>query len=175
DPSILEFGFCPFDDEGVKSRKKVIIKDGVLENFLHSRETAAKVGGTPGNARSQGVAEPLVRMSNTYLDEGDWSFEELLREAGNGVYLVGSRGGETNPATGYFHFSAQYGYLIENGEIAEMIRDVSLSGNTLEILNSIKLGKEIKFDPGFCGKEGQLVPVSDAAPFSLVKAVVGGA
>jgi len=174
DPSIPEFGFYPFDDEGVKAEKKAIIENGILKNYLHSRETAAKLNGKPGNARSQGVAEPLVRMSNTYLGEGDLSFEELLDEAKNGVYLVGSRGGETNPATGYFHFSAQYGYLIRNGEIDEMIRDVSLSGNTLEILHSIKLGKEIGFDPGFCGKGGQLVPVADAAPFSLVKAVVGG-
>lgn len=175
DPSIFEFGFYPFDDEGVKAEKKAIIENGVLKSFLHSRETAAKLDGEPGNARSQGVAEPLVRMSNTYIGEGNLSFEELLEEARDGVYLVGSRGGETNPATGYFHFSAQYGYLIRNGEIDEMIRDVSLSGNTLEILHSIKLGKEIEFDPGFCGKSGQLVPVADAAPFSLVKAVVGGA
>jgi len=175
DPSIMEFGFYPFDDEGVKSEKRAIVERGVLKDFLHSRETAAKLNGTPGNARGQGVAEPLVRMSNTYLEEGDYSFDELLEEAGDGVYLIGSRGGETNPATGYFQFSAQYGYLIKNGEVSNMVRDVSLSGHTLKILHSIKIGKEKRFDPGFCGKGGQLVPVSDAAPFSLVKAVVGGA
>jgi len=56
----------------------------------------------------------------------------------------------------------------------EMIRDVSLSGNTLEILRNVKLGKEIEFDPGFCGKAGQLVPVADGGPYTLVKAFVGG-
>jgi TldD protein len=175
DPSRHEFGFTPFDDEGVASEKKAIIENGILKNFLHTRETAAKLDGRPGNGRSQGIAEPLVRMSNTYIDEGEFTFEELLEDARDGIYLVGSRGGETNPATGYFHFNAQYGYLIKNGELAEMVRDVSLSGNTLEILHSIKLGRELKFDPGFCGKGGQLVPVSDAAPYSLVKAIVGGA
>lgn len=174
DPSILEFGFYPFDDEGVKSEKRAIVEKGILKDFLHSRETAAKLKGTPGNARGQGVSEPLVRMSNTYLEEGDYSFEELLDEAKDGVYLIGSRGGETNPATGYFQFSAQYGFLIKNGELSNMVKDVSLSGQTLKILHSIKIGKEKRFDPGFCGKGGQLVPVSDAAPFSLVKAIVGG-
>lgn len=174
DPTIPEFGFFPFDDEGVESHKKAIIEDGVLKNYLHNRETASKLGGGAGNGRSQGVAEPIVRMGNTYLGEGDMSFEELLEEAKDGVYLIGSRGGETNPATGYFHFSAQYGYLIRNGELSDMVRDVSLSGNTLEVLHSIKLGDGLRFDPGFCGKSGQMVPIADAAPYSLARAIVGG-
>lgn len=113
-------------------------------------------------------------MSNTFIDSGDYNKEELISEAREGVMLFGSRGGETNPATGYFHFNAQFGYLIERGEITKMIRDVSLSGYTLEILKDIKLGKEIEFDPGFCGKAGQIVPVADGGPFALVKALVGG-
>jgi TldD protein len=174
DPTIEEFGFYPFDDEGVKARRRAIIEGGVLKSFLHSRETAARLRSKGGNARSQGVAKPIVRMSNTFIDEGDFSFEELIEEAKEGVYLVGSRGGETNPATGYFQFNAQYGYLIRKGELAEMIRDVSLRGNTLRILHSIKLGKGLSFDSGFCGKAGQLVPVADGAPTSLVRAFIGG-
>jgi len=175
DPTLKEFGFYPFDDEGVKAEKKVIIENGVLKSFLHSRETSAMLNGKPGNARAQGLDFPIVRMSNTFIGECDLSFEELLEEAKNGVYLVGSRGGETNPATGYFQFNAQFGYIIRNGELAEMIRDVSLSGNTLEILKDIKLGKGLEFDPGFCGKSGQLVPVADGSPPALIKALVGGA
>lgn len=170
-----EFGFFPFDDEGVKAEKKTVIEKGIFKEFLHSRETAIKLKGKPGNSRSQGVMEPIIRMSNTYIDEGDYSFDELVESVKNGVYLIGTRGGETNPATGYFHFNAQYGYLIINGEIREMIRDVSLSGHTLEILKDIKIGKEVKFEPGFCGKSGQLVPVSDGAPPTVVNALVGGA
>ncbi len=175
DPTLKEFGFYPFDDEGVKAEKKAIIENGVLKSFLHSRETSAMLNGKPGNARAQGLDFPIVRMSNTFIGEGDLSFEELLEEAKNGVYLVGSRGGETNPATGYFQFNAQFGYIVRNGELAEMIRDVSLSGNTLEILKDIKLGKGLEFDPGFCGKSGQLVPVADGSPPALIKALVGGA
>ena len=175
DPTLKEFGFYPFDDEGVKAERRAIIENGVLKSFLHSRETSAMLNGKPGNARAQGLDFPIVRMSNTFIGEGDLSFEELLEEAKNGVYLVGSRGGETNPATGYFQFNAQFGYIIRNGELAEMIRDVSLSGNTLEILKDIKLGKGLEFDPGFCGKSGQLVPVADGSPPALINALVGGA
>ncbi|MCS7143606.1 MAG: TldD/PmbA family protein [Archaeoglobaceae archaeon] len=174
DPSIEEFGFYPFDDEGVKAKGKVLVENGILKSYLHSKETAKKLGGEPGNGRSEGVAFPIVRMSNTYIKAGDFKFEELLEECKNGVFLLGSRGGETNPATGYFQFSAQYGYIVRNGEIGEMIRDVSLSG-TLEILKDVKLGNKVEFDPGFCGKAFQTVPVADGAPVVLCRAKVGGA
>ncbi len=175
DPTLPEFGFFPFDDEGVRAQRKVIVENGILKSYLHSRETSKKLGGVAGNARSQGVDIPIVRMSNTYIDSYQYSFDELTEECKEGVYLIGSRGGETNPATGYFHFNAQYGYLIKNGELAEMVRDVSLSGNTLEILKNVKIGREVEFDPGFCGKAGQLVPVSDGSPPVLCRATVGGA
>ncbi|MCX8172182.1 MAG: TldD/PmbA family protein [Archaeoglobaceae archaeon] len=174
DPTIEEFGFYPFDDEGVRARKRIVVERGILKSYLHSRETAKKLCGEPGNARSEGVAFPIVRMSNTYLIEGDLKFEELLELTKNGVYLVGSRGGETNPATGYFQFNAQYGYLVKNGEIADMIRDVSLMG-TLDVLKDVKIGEKIEFNPGFCGKALQTVPVADGAPTVLCKAKVGGA
>lgn len=175
-PLIEEFGFYPFDDEGTEAEETVIVDSGVLKSYLHTRETAAKLGGRPGNARADGVNFPIVRMSNTYIKPPDsgFTFEELLEECRNGMYLVGSRGGETNPATGYFHFNAQYGYIVKNGEILEMVRDVSLSGNTLEILTNVKLSMDLSFDPGFCGKASQMVPVADGSPHLLCKAIVGG-
>lgn len=174
DPLIEEFGFFPFDDEGVEAKRKVLVENGVLKGYLHSKETAKKLGGEPGNARSEGVAFPIVRMSNTYLSAGELSFEELLELCKNGVFLLGSRGGETNPATGFFQFSAQYGYIVRRGEISEMVRDVALAGS-LEILKDVKLGKKVEFDPGFCGKAFQTVPVADGAPLTLCRAKVGGA
>lgn len=174
DPTLKEFGFFPFDDEGYKAERKTIIENGVLKEFLNSRETAKKLGGRGGNARADGLEPPIVRMSNTYIDAGNYSFDELLESARDGIILYGSRGGETDPATGYFHFNAQYGFIVRDGEIKEMVRDVSLSGHTLEILRDIKLGRELSFDAGFCGKAGQLVPVSDGGPYALVRAFVGG-
>ncbi|MDD3043337.1 MAG: TldD/PmbA family protein [Methanosarcinaceae archaeon] len=177
DPTLHEFGYYPFDAEGVESSRTEIIRDGVFESYLHSRETAAKLGGTPGNARAQGYSMPIVRMSNTFIDNGDAGFEEMLEEVKDGMYLIGSRGGQVNTGEGIFQFNAEKGYLIENGELTELVRDVSLSGKTLEILNHVCLvGNDLKLTAGRCGKGGQLVPVSDGAPhIAISKALVGGA
>jgi TldD protein len=177
DPTLHKYGYYPFDAEGVQSSKTEIIKDGILNSYLHSRETAAKLGGTPGNSRAQGYSEPVVRMSNTYIDNGESKFEEMLEEIGNGIYLIGSRGGQVNPGEGIFQFNAEKGYLVENGEISSLLRDVSLSGNTLEILKNVTMvGDDLEMNSGRCGKKGQLMPVSDGSPHILVSnALVGGA
>ena len=177
DPTLHEFGYYPFDAEGAQSRRTEIIKDGVFNSYLHSRETAAKLGGTPGNCRAQGYSMPVVRMSNTFIDNRDAKFEEMLEEVRDGMYLIGSRGGQVNTGEGIFQFNAEKGYLIKNGELTELVKDVSLSGKTLEILNHIALvGNDLKMTAGRCGKAGQLVPVSDGSPhLAISKALVGGA
>jgi len=94
DPSMHGFGYYPVDDEGVESRPTTLIEEGVLKSYLHNRETAALFPdtGRPGNARSQGLARPIIRMSNTYIENGDSSFGEMLSEIKDGIYLIGSRG-----------------------------------------------------------------------------------
>jgi len=176
DPTLHEYGYYPFDAEGIPSEKTVLIKDGVLNSYLHSRETAGIFGGESGNARAQGYSMPVVRMSNTYIDKGDASFEEILEDIKDGIYLMGSRGGQVNTGEGVFQFNAEKGYLIKNGEITDLVRDVSLSGQTLDILNHIRMvGKDVKLHAGHCGKAGQTVPVTDGAPhISISKATVGG-
>jgi TldD protein len=101
----------------------------------------------------------------------------MLEEIKNGMYLIGSRGGQVNTGEGIFQFNAEKGYLIRNGELTELIRDVSLSGKTLEILNHVALvGNDLKMTAGRCGKAGQLVSVSDGSPhLAISKALVGGA
>ncbi|MDQ1275710.1 MAG: TldD protein [Euryarchaeota archaeon] len=177
DPTLHEFGYYPFDAEGSESKRTEIIKDGIFNSYLHSRETAAKLGGTPGNCRAQGYSMPVVRMSNTFIDNGDSRFEEMLEEVQNGMYLIGSRGGQVNTGEGIFQFNAEKGYLVKNGELTGLVRDVSLSGKTLEILNHVTLvGNDLKMTAGRCGKAGQLVPVSDGSPhIAISKALVGGA
>jgi len=176
DPSLMQNGYYPFDDEGSLSQETVLIKNGVLNSYLHSRETAGRLGGTPRNARAEGTDRPVVRMSNTYIANDDWKLEEILEELCNGIYLIGSRGGQVNTAEGVFQFNAKRGYIIENGEMTRLLRDVSLSGNTLEILKEIKaVGNDLKYNSGRCGKAGQLVPVSDGSPHLLIgSATVGG-
>lgn len=177
DPTLHEFGYYPFDAEGVQSRRTEIIRDGIFNSYLHSRETAAKLGGIPGNCRAQGYSMPVVRMSNTFVDNGKAKFEEMLEEIRDGMYLIGSRGGQVNTGEGIFQFNAEKGYLIKDGELTELIRDVSLSGKTLEILNHITLvGNDLKMTAGRCGKAGQLAPVSDGSPhLAISKVLVGGA
>lgn len=177
DPSLMLNGYYPFDDEGCLSQETVLVERGVLRSYLNSRETAARLGGVPRNARAEGTDRPAVRMSNTYISMGDWKLEEILEELKEGVYLAGSRGGQVSTAEGIFQFNAKRGYMVEGGERTRLLRDVSLSGRILETLMHVKaVGDDLKFNSGRCGKAGQLVPVSDGSPHLLVeRATVGGA
>ncbi len=177
DPSLMNNGYYPFDDEGSLASETVLVENGILKSYLNSRETAARLGGVPRNARAEGLDRPVVRMSNTYIANGDWKLEEIMSELGDGVYLAGSRGGQVSTGEGVFQFNAKRGYLVENGERTQLLRDVSLSGKILETLLHVRaVGNDLKFNSGRCGKAGQLVPVSDGSPHLLVaEATVGGA
>jgi TldD protein len=172
------FGSFPVDDEGVLGSKKIIIQNGVLKNFIYNRETAFKLDAEPnGGARADSFSSrPLVRMSNTMIEPGEHTFEELIGDIDRGIYAKGTRGGEVDTAKGTFQFNAQEAFLIENGELTTPLRDVSLSGLTLEILKHIDAMTKVREfgEPGFCGK-GQFVPVGDGGPYIRVQNVtVGG-
>ncbi len=171
------FGYYEYDVEGVKTFKNQLVKDGKLVSLLNSRESASKLGmRSSGNARSVISEQPIVRMSNTYMEPGDMSFDELIEDIADGIYLLGSRGGQVDTGKGIFQFNAAEGYLIKNGEITDNLRDVSLSGNILETMQNVDgLGKEIEYSVGFCGKGGQTVPVGDGGPHTrILNAMVGG-
>jgi len=177
DPTLSEFGFDPVDAEGTAVKRTEIIRRGIVNAFLHDRESLAAVGnGIAGHARAMPGEPPLVRMSNTFIENGDATEAEIFAECKNGIFLKGSRGGQVDPGRGIFQFNAEYGYLVENGECTKMIRDVSLSGEILVTLHKITLcGNDRKMSAGYCGKGGQSVPVSDGAPHVLLlDAVVGG-
>jgi TldD protein len=180
DPTIENaFGSIPYDDEGVKAQKKMLIKNGILNEYILSRETAKKLGlnFSNGGARAQSFAyRPLVRMSNTMVLAGDYSFEELIEDIKVGIYAKGSKGGQVDVVKGNFQFNTQEAYMIENGEITSLLKNFSLSGEIIDTLKNIDaLSKEIRIgDPGFCGK-GQIVPVGDGGPFTRIRNVtVGG-
>ena len=102
-----------------------------------------------GNARSSISDQPIVRMSNTYLEPGDMSFDELIEDIKDGIYLLGSRGGQVDTGRGNFQFNASEGYLIKNGRITDNLRDVSLSGNILETLKNVNgVGSDFKLSAG---------------------------
>ena len=171
------FGYYPYDVEGVKTKPNQLVKDGKLISLLNSRETSSKLGmKSSGNARSIISDQPIVRMSNTFLQPGDNSFEELFEGIEDGIYLKGSRGGQVDTGKGIFQFNAAEGYIIEKGEITTPLRDVSLSGNILETLKNIDaIGNDFKLSVGFCGKDGQTAPVGDGGPHTrILNALVGG-
>ena len=177
DPGLQEFGFDPVDAEGIAVARTEIIRKGVVHAFLHSRESLSAVGnGLAGHARAMPGEPPLVRMSNTFIEAGDSTVDEIFAECRDGIFLKGSRGGQVDPGRGIFQFNAEYGYLVRDGECTSMVRDVSLSGEILTTLHGIALcGNDRTMSPGYCGKGGQSVPVSDGAPHILLTdAVVGG-
>ena len=171
------FGYYPYDVEGVKTKPNQLVKDGKLISLLNSRQTSSKLGMTSsGNARSHISDQPIVRMSNTFLQPGDSEVSELFEDIDHGIYLKGSRGGQVDTGKGIFQFNACEGYIIEKGEITTPLRDVSLSGNILETLKNIDaIGNDFKLSAGFCGKDGQIAPVGDGGPHTrILNALVGG-
>ena len=158
--------------------EKCLIKNGILTEYLNHRETAAHFDLKPNaGARAQdGLHHPLVRMSNTLIHGGTHAdLDELVEDLDYGVYACGSRGGQVDTGRGSFQFAAQEAWLIENGEITKPLKDVSVSGLTLQILKNVDgLTRESKLAaPGFCGK-GQTVPVGDGGPIMRIsEALVG--
>jgi TldD protein len=173
-------GTHPYDDEGVPMRKNYLIKDGILVGRLHSRETAGKMGEQPtGNARAVAFQHPpIVRMTNTYIEAGPDSLEDMLKDIPLGVLAVSATGGET--AMEMFTFTAAYGYMIRDGKIAELVRDVSLTGNVFETLMNIdRIGNQVAWypnGPGGCGKGGQWpLRVGTGGPYVRIQnCVIGG-
>ena len=153
-----ERGNVPYDDEGVPRTKTYLIKHGKLHSLLHSRETAASMGGEPtGNARATSYEyAPIVRMTNTYIENGSSTFAEMLKGIDHGIYACGAFGGQTEFEQ--FSFSAGHAYEIIDGEIGGPVRNVVLSGNLFETLRSIdRIGDDLQITGGVggCGKGGQ--------------------
>lgn len=170
------YGSCKYDDEGVKTRKNYLIRNGVLVGRLHSRETAAKMNESlTGNARALGYShEPIVRMTNTYIEPRDAKFEDMIHDIKLGVYALDMVGGQT--MTEMFTFSAAYGYMIRDGKVAELVRDVVLTGNLFETLKNIDMiGNDLKWSHGHCGKDGQQgLPTGTGSPHIRIQNVVIG-
>ena len=169
-----------YDYEGVPTRKNYLIKEGILVGRLHSRETAGKMGEQPtGNARAVNFHHPpIVRMTNTYLEPGKDTFEEMIKDIKLGVLAVNAIGGQT--AMEMFTFSASYGYMIRDGQVAELVRDVVLTGNVFEtLLNIDRIGDKLEWQPngpGGCGKGDQApLRVGLGGPYVRIQnCVIGG-
>jgi TldD protein len=166
-----------YDDEGTPATTTQLIKDGVLVGRLHSRETAGKLGETPtGNARCLNYHyAPIVRMTNTWIERGTTPVADLFTGIKEGVYARNWLGGMTNGEM--FTFSAAEAWMIRNGQIAEPIRDVTLSGNVFQTLTDIEaIADDFYWDEsGGCGKGGQNgLSVGCGGPSLRIRDVVVG-
>ena len=172
------FGCYFVDDEGIPSQKTIIIENGILKNYLHNLESSSRMDTLPnGHGRSSSFSSrPQVRMGFTLLEPGEWNTEEIIEDTKNGILCEDFQYGYTDPTTGNFQFKCKFSYKIENGEKIELMRDVSLSGMILEVLNKISaIGKQIDYSDGMCGKGGQSIRVCDGGPYIRIEDVtVGG-
>ena len=171
-------GSYKYDDEGVPATKTYLIREGKLVGRLHSRETAARMKEKPtGNARTISYRyPPIVRMTNTYIEPGVASFDEIIGDIKEGVYAKNWYGGTTSMEM--FTFSAGEAYMIRNGKLAEMIRPVVLTGNVFTTLKNIDaIGNDLEMNQGGgCGKGEQMpLPVSNGSPHIRIRhCLVGG-
>ncbi len=174
-----EWGHYGIDDEGKPAARNVLISGGVLTDYMWDRLRARKEGrASSGNGRRQSYQHlPMVRMTNTFIDNGDANPDDIVADTTHGVYVAQLGGGQVNTATGDFVFGMTEAYLIENGRITAPIREGNLIGNGPEVLTRIDaLGNDFAMgSPGTCGKDGQGVPVGDGTPTLRVTALtVGG-
>lgn len=172
------YGSFIFDDEGVRSRKNYILKDGVLTGFLHERLSASLMNVEPtGNGRRESVLRKLfVRMTNTYVEPGDYDLDEMIEEVDYGVMLVHCSSGMEDPLAGGMELKSKKGYLIEKRKIGAVLSSLTLSEYVPDFIASIDaLGKKDQFDmeTGTCGKGYEdNVPVGDGGVYFRAEAVV---
>jgi len=183
DDGLVKDGFfVPYDDEGVKKAKQVVVEEGILVGYLHSRGSAEELHSSPtGNGRAQGFSYPqLVRQTNLFMEKGNCSLEELIEDIDNGLYILGrgAGGGEVDVGQGAFTFKVGPSFIIKKGELDEMVRGVSISGMILDTLRGVTgVGKETEIRTsvfGGCGKSGQTVRVGLGGPHVKIREMLVG-
>jgi TldD protein len=167
-------GFYFFDDEGIPAGENLLVKNGILKNFIYDRQTATKLNSKPqGNGRRESFAHPIhPRMSNTYFSPGDYKLEEMIADIKNGVLIVHDTFGMEDPLSGGLQGTSRKGYLIENGEKVKILKAIAISGSVLELLQNIDaISKDpIELNGGTCGKgEEDYVPVSSGGSYIRIK------
>lgn len=172
-----QIGYYKYDDEGVKVKPVTLMENGVLKGRLHSRRSARAFNEPlTGHAVAEDMRyDPIIRMGTIFVKPGEKTFDQLISEMGDGLYLVDGKGGQT--AGENFTFGAQYGFIVENGIIGQMIRDINIMGNLFTTLNNIVAVDRsfVLSERGGCGK-GQLnIKSGLGGPHILIQnMVVGG-
>lgn len=173
DPTIPgSYGYYAFDEEGVRARKKELVRAGSVNELLHNRETAAAMG-----ARSNAAAraayyavEPIVRMSNTFVEPGDRDPQELIREAGNGVYIRSFMEWNIDDRRENQRYVSFEAYEIKGGDTGRPVKGVIIEIRTQDLWPRLAArGRDLEFSAATCGKGDpeQGVPVWTGGPHML--------
>jgi len=170
---------CPspvfIDDEGVSANDALLIEDGVLKGFMHSRESAAFFDVPPtGNARAAGYAdEPIIRMRNTAILPGESTLDEIIGSVDDGYYLMRTGCGQAD-STGEFMVGVTLGYEIKKGRLGRAIRETTTSGNAFKVLGTVtSVSNDMYWWCGLCGKK-QMIPVGMGGPAIKCMMTIGG-
>jgi len=170
DPTIEHsYGYYPYDDEGVKARRRFLYKNGVINEFLHNRESAAKLD-TRSNGSSRSInydREAIVRMANTFVLPGDLSEEELLEDVKYGVYMKSFTEWNIDDKRFNQRYVGREAYLIENGELKHPVARPIIETTTPKFWTAVDaVSKKVEFDAATCGKgdPSQGVPVYTGGP-----------
>jgi TldD protein len=173
-------GSLTIDDEGTPSSRTVLIEDGILKGYMQDRLNARLMGMAPtGNGRRESFAhQPMPRMTNTYMLNGDRAPEEIIKGVDKGVYAVNFGGGQVDITSGKFVFSCTEAYAIEGGKIGAPLKGATLIGSGPDVLTKVTaIGNDMALDEGIgtCGKAGQGVPVGVGQPTLRIDGItVGG-
>jgi TldD protein len=173
-------GSLNIDDEGNATKKNILIEDGILKSYMQDEINANLMKqNITGNGRRESYAhQPMPRMTNTFMLNGDCEQEEMIKKVKKGVFAKNFSGGQVDITSGNFVFSASEAYMIENGSITYPIKGMTLIGNGPDVMKKITMiGNDLALDPGIgtCGKNGQGVPVGVGQPSLLVdKMTIGG-
>ena len=179
DPTLKEHvGSYVYDWEGTRATRKQMVKEGVLSEFLHSLDTASRLEmEANGAARAMSFMHPPIpRMSNTFMEPGDWNLDELIEDTKEGIIMCNIDYGYTDSTKGEFMFKSVHGQMIEKGERTDIVRDASIAGLILEILPKIDaICNDFFYDAGSCGTQGQMAWVMSGGPHARLRQVpVGG-
>ena len=173
-----EWGSIDIDDEGNPGTKRVLIKDGILTDFMIDDFNGRRMNREGnGSCRRQNYRYcPTSRMSNTYIDNGKSTPEEIIAATKLGLYAVGFAGGSVNPATGEFNFGCSEAYIIRDGKICEPVKGATLIGKGEEILKKIDMvGNDLAFGQGMCGAASGSIRTNVGQPTLRISEItVGG-
>ncbi len=172
------WGSSNIDDEGTPTRKNVLIENGILKSYMVDKLNARRMNcEVTGNSRRESYKfEPTSRMTNTYIQAGKDTKEEIFKSIDNGLYAKKMGGGSVNPVTGEFNFAVSEGYIVRNGEICEPVRGASLIGKGSEVLMDIDMVSDnVAQAEGMCGSKSGSIPVNVGQPMIRVKSMtIGG-